>query len=75
MKKLLASLLLLAAFPAQAAAPPKPSITKWEDLSVATVQPYDEAANADAKVAAAFARAQKSHKRVLIDLGGNWCVD
>jgi thiol:disulfide interchange protein len=26
-------------------------------------------------VAAAFARAQKSHKRVLIDLGGNWCVD
>ena len=38
-------------------------------------QPYDEGANADAAVAAAFARAQKSHKRVLIDLGGNWCVD
>ena len=32
-------------------------------------------ANADAAVAAAFARAKKSHKRVLIDLGGNWCVD
>ncbi len=40
-----------------------------------TFQPYDEAANADAQVAAAFARARKSHKRVLIDLGGNWCVD
>ena len=25
-------------------------------------------------VAAAFAHAKKSHKRVLIDLGGNWCV-
>jgi hypothetical protein len=24
---------------------------------------------------AAFARAAKSHKRVLIDLGGNWCGD
>ena len=75
MRKLLASLLLLAAFPAQAAPPPKPSIARWEQLSVATVQPYNEAANADAQVAAAFARAQKSHKRVLIDLGGNWCVD
>jgi len=42
---------------------------------VATVQPYDETANAEAQVAAAFARAKKNHKRVLIDLGGNWCVD
>ena len=39
------------------------------------MQPYDEHANADAAVAAAFDRARKSHKRVLIDLGGNWCVD
>ena len=51
MKKLLASLLLLAAFPAQAAPAPKPSIARWEQLSVATVQPYNEAANADAQVA------------------------
>jgi thiol-disulfide isomerase/thioredoxin len=28
-----------------------------------------------AAVNAAFARAKKSHKRVLIDLGGNWCGD
>ena len=26
-------------------------------------------------MAAAFARAKASHKRVMIDLGGNWCVD
>jgi thiol:disulfide interchange protein len=73
--KILLTLLLLAALPAEAAAPPKLPISQWEQLPVATVQPYNETANADAQVAAAFARAQKSHKRVLIDLGGNWCVD
>lgn len=75
MRKILASLLLFAALPAQAATAPKPSIKDWAQLPVATVQPYNEAANADAQVAAAFARAKKSNKRVLIDLGGNWCVD
>jgi thiol-disulfide isomerase/thioredoxin len=75
MKKLAFAILLLA-MPALAAVPaPKPSIAKLEQLPVVTMQPYDEAANADAQVAAAFARAQKSHKRVLIDLGGNWCGD
>ena len=75
MKKLAFAILLLA-MPALAATPaPKPSIAKLEQLPVVTMQPYDEAANADAQVAAAFARAQKSHKRVLIDLGGNWCGD
>jgi thiol-disulfide isomerase/thioredoxin len=54
---------------------PKPSIARLEQLPVLTMQPYNEAANADADVAAAFARAQKSRKRVLIDLGGNWCGD
>ena len=75
MKKLLIALCLMAALPAQAATAPKPSIASFQQLPVVTMQPYDEAANADAQVAAAFARAQKSHKRVLIDLGGNWCVD
>jgi thiol:disulfide interchange protein len=75
MRKLLIPLLLLAAIPAQAATAPKPSIASFQQLPVVTMQPYDEAANADARVATAFARAQKSHKRVLIDLGGNWCVD
>jgi thiol:disulfide interchange protein len=74
MKKLLAILLLIT--PAFAAAPPpKLSITDFKQLPVVLTQPYDEGANADAAVAAAFTRAQKSHKRVLIDLGGNWCVD
>jgi len=75
MKKLLIALCLMAALPAQAATAPKPSIASFQQLPVVTMQPYDEAANADAQVAAAFTRAQKSHKRVLIDLGGNWCVD
>jgi thiol:disulfide interchange protein len=75
MKRILICLLLAAALPAQGATPPKPSINSFQQLPVVTLQPYDEAANADAQVAAAFARAQKSHKRVLIDLGGNWCVD
>jgi thiol-disulfide isomerase/thioredoxin len=38
-------------------------------------RPFDENANADAAVDAAFARARKSGKDVLIDLGGNWCAD
>jgi thiol:disulfide interchange protein len=76
MKRALICLLLLTAvLPVRAATPPKPSIANFEQLPVVTLQPYDEAVNADAQVAAAFARAQKSHKRVLIDLGGNWCVD
>jgi thiol:disulfide interchange protein len=76
MKKTLIGIVLLAAMlPVQAATPPKPSVTSFQQLPVVTLQPYDETANADAQVAAAFARAQKSHKRVLIDLGGNWCVD
>ena len=72
MKKLVAFLLL--ATPAFAAAP-KLSITDFKQLPVVLTQPYDEGANADAAVTAAFARAGKSHKRVLIDLGANWCVD
>jgi len=75
MKKLFPLIFALMTLPAAAATAPKPSITDLEKLPVLTMQPYDEAANADAQVAAAFARAQKSHKRVLIDLGGNWCAD
>jgi thiol:disulfide interchange protein len=75
MKKLAVAALLLAS-PALAAVPaPKPSIASIQQLPVVLMQPYDEHANADAAVAAAFDRAGKSHKRVLIDLGGNWCVD
>lgn len=75
MKKLVLAAFLLAS-PALAAVPaPKPSILTLQELPVVLMQPYDEHANADAAVKAAFDRAKKSHKRVLIDLGGNWCVD
>jgi thiol:disulfide interchange protein len=75
MKKLAFAILLLAT-PALAAVPaPKPSIPSMQQLPVVLMQPYDEHANADIAVATAFDRAKKSHKRVLIDLGGNWCVD
>jgi len=37
--------------------------------------PYDEKADAGARVAEAFSRAKNSGKRVLIDFGGNWCPD
>jgi len=37
--------------------------------------PYDVAADADNQVAAAKARAKAHHKLLLIDLGGNWCLD
>jgi thiol-disulfide isomerase/thioredoxin len=37
--------------------------------------PYDEKASAEAAVNAAFERAKKSGKRVLVDFGGNWCPD
>jgi hypothetical protein len=58
-----------------AATAPKLDIATLADLPVDEMRPYDESANADAVVSAAFARAKKDHKLVLIDLGGNWCGD
>jgi thiol-disulfide isomerase/thioredoxin len=60
---------------AGAAAPPPLPITDLKYLPVVTTHPYDESANADALVADAFARAKKSRKLVMLDLGGNWCPD
>lgn len=37
--------------------------------------PYDLQADAKAEVDAALARAKISGKRVIVDLGGNWCGD
>ena len=69
----LASLTLFVA--AQATPAPQLTITSLSDLPVVERTPYDESANADAAVNAAFARARQNGKRVLIDLGGNWCGD
>ncbi len=60
---------------ALAATAPKISLGTTADLPIVERAPYDETANANAAVDAAFARAKKNGKRVLIDLGGNWCGD
>ena len=69
--------LLLAATPALALAATAPRVkaTSFEQLAKPLPLPYSEAANADAAIAAAKARALKAHKKLLIDLGGNWCLD
>jgi thiol:disulfide interchange protein len=59
---------------AMGVAPPQASIKSFAELTPPTT-PYEVSADADAAVNAAFHRARKSHKRVLIDLGGNWCGD
>ena len=56
-------------------APPRVSAASFTSLASPLPLPYDEKANADAQVAAARNRALKTHKRLLIDLGGNWCLD
>ena len=70
----LAALLLAAAAPASAATAPRVSISSLSELDVPDA-PFAADADADAQVDAAFARARKNGKRVMIDLGGNWCAD
>lgn len=73
---LIAALLLpIVAGTAYALPAPKLAISSLSELPVVERAPFMEKANADAAVDAAFARAKKSGKRVLIDLGGNWCGD
>jgi thiol-disulfide isomerase/thioredoxin len=72
----LAFTLLLLVTPALAAvSAPKLSIASLQQLPIVTMRPYDEKADANAQVDRAFAQAKTSGKRVLIDLGGNWCPD
>jgi thiol-disulfide isomerase/thioredoxin len=77
LRTLLPALVVLSflAMAATAATAPRMSIASLADLPVVERTPYDENSNADAIVDAAFARAKKNGKRVLIDLGGNWCGD
>lgn len=73
---LAAVLALLTALPALAqVAPPQVGIADLKDLPQPLPLPYDEEADADKDLAAAMARAKESGKRVLIDLGGDWCPD
>ena len=66
-----AALMLPAAAPVSA---PRVGIGSFEALPKPLPLPY-HAADAKAAIAAARVRAAKAHKRVLIDLGGNWCLD
>ncbi|MBB4147337.1 thiol-disulfide isomerase/thioredoxin [Sphingobium scionense] len=54
---------------------PRVSIASLEQLPQPLPLPYDVNADADRQVAAARARAKASGKRLIIDLGGNWCAD
>jgi len=70
-----ASLAALALLPAAAPVPaPRVGVASFERLPQPLPLPY-HAGSAKAAVAQARARAIKSHKRLLIDLGGNWCLD
>lgn len=70
-----AAVLTVAAPALNAATPPRVGIANVNQLPQPLPLPYDTAANADAQVAAAKARARKNGKKLLIDLGGNWCPD
>jgi len=55
---------------------PRLEVRTLKALPTPLPYPYDEKASAksvDAALDAAFARARASHKRVIVDLGGNWC--
>src|SRR4051812_10837859 len=72
------TLIAAAPFILAAAAPgpaPRLPIASFEQLPKPLPLPYDGNADADKAVAAAKVRARHSGKRLLIDLGGNWCLD
>ncbi len=63
------------ATPGFAATAPRISISSLDGLHQPLPFPYDEKADADHQVAKAKARARAEGKKLLIDLGGNWCAD
>jgi thiol-disulfide isomerase/thioredoxin len=68
--------LALTAAPALAAVPaPRMKAQSFEQLAKPLPLPYDEAGVGLAAVEKARARAKASGKLLLIDLGGNWCLD
>jgi thiol-disulfide isomerase/thioredoxin len=62
--------------PALAATPaPRVKAQSFEQLAKPLPLPYDESANGVAAVAKARAKARATGKLLLVDLGGNWCLD
>jgi thioredoxin-related protein len=75
---LISTLVAIGAFGAaqgQAAQAPRVSVSSLDGLHQPLPLPYAENADADREVARAKARANAKGKRLLIDLGGNWCAD
>ncbi|WP_293677163.1 thioredoxin family protein [uncultured Phenylobacterium sp.] len=71
-----AALLAIATGGVAAAAPaPRVSIASYAQLRTPLPYPYDETADATAALDRALARAKATNRRVLIDMGGNWCGD
>ena len=60
---------------APAATAPRVSLSSLYGLRQPLPYPYDERADANKDVAAAKARARAQGKKLIIDLGGNWCAD
>jgi thiol-disulfide isomerase/thioredoxin len=76
MSAALATLCVLTSSLAFAAAPaPHVGVASLDRLPQPLPLPYDEYADADRQVAQAKIRARAEGKRLLIDLGGNWCGD
>jgi thiol-disulfide isomerase/thioredoxin len=71
----LSAALAFAAGGALAAPSPRVGIASFAQLPTPLPYPYDEQADADAAVAAAKTRAKRTHRLLLVDLGGNWCAD
>ena len=65
----------LAAQAAAAPAAPQVGVATVNALENVPDAPFRDAGNADEAVAVALARAAKSRKRVLIDIGADWCAD
>ena len=60
---------------AAAAPPPRVSISDYAQLKTPLPYPYDEAADANAQMTKALARARAGKKLLLVKMGGNWCGD
>ena len=65
MRSIALSLLLCASLPSLAAAPP--------ETAAAKVLPFDPARDSFKDLEAAKAEARKSNRRIILDVGGNWC--
>ena len=76
MRQLVALLALAFALPVMAAGTaPHVRAQSFDQLAKPLPLPYDEKADAMVAVDKARAKARGGHKLLLIDLGGNWCLD